>query len=47
MTTLPSESSTTTGCDTTLQAVAVHRITGGKVTRSGTVVVPDALVAAD
>jgi len=33
--------------DTTLNAVAVHRITGGKVTRSGTVVVPDALVAAD
>jgi DNA-binding SARP family transcriptional activator/ABC-type branched-subunit amino acid transport system substrate-binding protein len=32
--------------DTTLNAVAVHRITGGKVTRSGTVVVPDALVAA-
>jgi ABC-type branched-subunit amino acid transport system substrate-binding protein len=32
--------------DTTLNAVAVHRIIGGKGTSSGTVVVPDALVAA-
>ena len=32
--------------DTTLNAVAVYRIRGGKVTTFGTVVVPDALVAA-
>jgi DNA-binding SARP family transcriptional activator/ABC-type branched-subunit amino acid transport system substrate-binding protein len=32
--------------DTTLNAVAVYRISGGKVTTFGTVVVPDALVAA-
>jgi DNA-binding SARP family transcriptional activator/ABC-type branched-subunit amino acid transport system substrate-binding protein len=32
--------------DSTLNAVAVHRIIGGKVTTFGTVVVPDALVAA-
>jgi branched-chain amino acid transport system substrate-binding protein len=33
--------------DTTLDAVAIYRIIGGKVTRFSTVVVPDALVAAD
>ena len=32
--------------DTTLNAVAVHRIGGGKVQPFETVVVPDALVAA-
>ena len=32
--------------DTTLNAVAVYRISGGKVTTFGTIVVPDALVAA-
>jgi hypothetical protein len=31
--------------DTTLNAVAVHRIVDGKVTTSSTVVVPDALVS--
>jgi hypothetical protein len=33
--------------DTTLDAVAIYRIIGGRVTTFATVVVPDALVAAD
>jgi DNA-binding SARP family transcriptional activator/ABC-type branched-subunit amino acid transport system substrate-binding protein len=42
---LGSFSITPTG-DSTLNAVAVHRIRGGKVTAFGTVIVPDVLVAA-
>jgi ABC-type branched-subunit amino acid transport system substrate-binding protein len=33
--------------DTTLNAVAIYRVTGGKVTTYSTVIVPDTLVASD
>jgi hypothetical protein len=33
--------------DTTLNAIAMYRVTGGKVTTYKTVVVPDTLVATD